>query len=338
MTTMSITAQRPAQLERPDRRRPLGRAHRAPARRLVGRGGRRRADRRADHADPRPHEHELPHPLRPLPHSRAGATSWASPRRSGWRSWPTRPCAPCSTSGPTARRPACSAGLSHWGTYIIGDTYAPANEGCAGRDRRRHRRRAGHRARSTPCSTSCWPTSCAPCCGPTPTTATRRPGPCARTIWSDPRAMVGGSDAGAHLDRMCGSNYPTAFLADCLRGRQLVPVERAVQMMTEPAGRSSSACASAAWSAEGYAADLFVFDPETVGSEPARLVHDLPGDTPRLYRRLARGGPGAGQRRRDRPRRRAHRRGPRARCCAPAATPPRSFRPPPEPRPTAAAV
>ena len=30
-------------------------------------------------------------------------------------------------------------------------------------------------------------------------------------------------------------------------------------------------------------ADLFVFDPETVASEPARLVHDLPGDTPRLY-------------------------------------------------------
>ena len=22
-------------------------------------------------------------------------------------------------------------GLSHWGTYVIGDTYAPANEGCA---------------------------------------------------------------------------------------------------------------------------------------------------------------------------------------------------------------
>jgi N-acyl-D-aspartate/D-glutamate deacylase len=34
---------------------------------------------------------------------------------------------------------------------------------------------------------------------------------------------------------------------------------------------------------EGYAADLFVFDPATVGSEPARLVYDLPGDTPRLY-------------------------------------------------------
>ena len=34
---------------------------------------------------------------------------------------------------------------------------------------------------------------------------------------------------------------------------------------------------------EGFAADLFVFDPATVDSEPARLVHDLPGETPRLY-------------------------------------------------------
>ena len=34
--------------------------------------------------------------------------------------------------------------------------------------------------------------------------------------------------------------------------------------------------------AEGYCADLFVFDPETVGSEPATLVHDLPGGSPRL--------------------------------------------------------
>ena len=35
--------------------------------------------------------------------------------------------------------------------------------------------------------------------------------------------------------------------------------------------------------AEGFAADLFVFDPATVASEPARLVHDLPGGTPRLF-------------------------------------------------------
>ncbi len=135
---------------------------------------------------------------------------------------------------------------------------------------------------STPCSTSCSPTSSVPCCGRTPMTATKRPGPCGRPSGAIRRAMVGGSDAGAHLDRMCGSNYPTAFLADCLRGRRLVPVEQAVHMMTgQPAALFG--LRERGLVREGYAADLLVFDPETVASEPARLVHDLPGDTPRLY-------------------------------------------------------
>ena len=34
--------------------------------------------------------------------------------------------------------------------------------------------------------------------------------------------------------------------------------------------------------AEGFHADLVVFDPETIGAGTATLVHDLPGDSPRL--------------------------------------------------------
>ena len=100
--------------------------------------------------------------------------------------------------------------------------------------------------------------------------------------WRDPHVMVGGSDAGAHLDRMCGANYPTSFLGDCIRGRKLVPVEEAVRMMTsQPAelfGLTDRGVIR-----EGAIADLMVFDPETVASEPARLVEDLPGDSPRLF-------------------------------------------------------
>ena len=100
-------------------------------------------------------------------------------------------------------------------------------------------------------------------------------------LWDHPDVLLGGSDAGAHLDRMLGSAYPTRFLADCLRGRRLVPVERAVQLMTsDPAGliglRERGVLAA------GNHADIVVLDPETVESGPARRVYDLPGGAMRL--------------------------------------------------------
>jgi N-acyl-D-aspartate/D-glutamate deacylase len=93
--------------------------------------------------------------------------------------------------------------------------------------------------------------------------------------------MLGGSDAGAHLDRMCGAPYTTRFLSDVLRGRQLVRLEDAVRMLTDQPARLFG-LRGRGRIAPGYAADITVFDPETVGSEPARLVSDLPGGTARL--------------------------------------------------------
>ncbi len=172
-------------------------------------------------------------------------------------------------------------GLSHWGSYVIGDTYAPVNDGCAFRSVADIAAERGTAPFDTlldivladELRTVLWPNTDD---GDESTWAMRA------AIWSDARAMVGGSDAGAHLDRMCGSNYPTAFLADCLRGRKLVPVEMAVHMMTgQPA--QLFGLRERGLVREGFAADLFVFDPAAVGSEPARLVYDLPGGTPRLY-------------------------------------------------------
>jgi N-acyl-D-aspartate/D-glutamate deacylase len=100
-------------------------------------------------------------------------------------------------------------------------------------------------------------------------------------LWDDPDVMLGGSDAGAHLDRMMGSSYPTRFLADCLRGRRLVPLERAVEMMTDVPARLYG-LRERGRIEPGYFADVFVFDPETVSSGPARRVWDLPGDSLRL--------------------------------------------------------
>jgi N-acyl-D-aspartate/D-glutamate deacylase len=102
-----------------------------------------------------------------------------------------------------------------------------------------------------------------------------------RQVWNDPRAMIGGSDAGAHLDRMCGAPYTTKFLADCLRGRQLVSLERAVQLITS-APAQLFGLRDRGVLREGALADVVVFDPETVDSEEATLVRDLPGDSARL--------------------------------------------------------
>jgi N-acyl-D-aspartate/D-glutamate deacylase len=102
-----------------------------------------------------------------------------------------------------------------------------------------------------------------------------------RQVWEDDRAMLGGSDAGAHLDRMCGAPYTTRFVGDMIRGRRLVPVEEAVRLITDVPARLFG-LRERGRVAAGYHADLVVFDPEAIGSEPATLVADLPGGTARL--------------------------------------------------------
>ncbi|MCO8306342.1 amidohydrolase family protein, partial [Streptomyces sp. RKCA744] len=102
-----------------------------------------------------------------------------------------------------------------------------------------------------------------------------------RRTWEHEDVLLGGSDAGAHLDRMCGAPYTTRFIGDCLRGRKLVGLERAVRMLTDDPARLLG-LRERGRIAEGYHADLVLFDPERIDAGQARLVHDLPGDSPRL--------------------------------------------------------
>ena len=104
---------------------------------------------------------------------------------------------------------------------------------------------------------------------------------CGAEPWADPDVLLGGSDAGAHLDRMLGSPYPTAFLADCLRGRRLVPMERAVQLMTQAPARHFG-LTDRGELREGWKADVVVIDPDRVGAGPAERADDLPGGSWRL--------------------------------------------------------
>jgi N-acyl-D-aspartate/D-glutamate deacylase len=100
-------------------------------------------------------------------------------------------------------------------------------------------------------------------------------------VWRDPRVMLGGSDAGAHLDLMCHANYPTVVLGEVVRDRGLLALEEAIEMMTDRPARFYG-LRGRGRVAEGFHADLVVFDPAAVGSEPVTLLHDLPGGGERL--------------------------------------------------------
>ena len=101
-------------------------------------------------------------------------------------------------------------------------------------------------------------------------------------IWGDSRVMLGGSDAGAHLDLMCHANYPTMVLGDSVRARHLLPLEEAVRLMTDAPARLLG-LRDRGHIAENAHADLVLFDPERVASGPAIARHDLPGGGERLY-------------------------------------------------------
>jgi N-acyl-D-aspartate/D-glutamate deacylase len=173
------------------------------------------------------------------------------------------------------------ARLAGWDTYVIGDTFSPENEGLTGR---RVADIAAERGTSPfdtlldiviadDLRTVLWPGA---------TDNDPESWELRRQAWQHPAVMLGGSDAGAHLDRMQGANYPTRFLADCLRGRRLTSLEDAVRMMTSvPAALFGLRDRGVV--REGARADLVLFDPETIDSEMLSMVEDLPGDNGRLY-------------------------------------------------------
>ena len=89
------------------------------------------------------------------------------------------------------------------------------------------------------------------------------------SVWKDPRVMLGGSDAGAHLDLMCHANYPTVVLGEVVRDRGLLSLEEAIEMMTDRPARHYG-LRDRGRVATGYWADLVVFDPDLIGSNADR--------------------------------------------------------------------
>lgn len=105
-----------------------------------------------------------------------------------------------------------------------------------------------------------------------------------RALLQEPRFMLGISDAGAHVDQVCDLRYPTVLLGDWVREQQALSLEHAIWKLTgHPAqvfglprrGRL----------APGYHADVVLFDPQTIGSDPPVFADDLPAGGRRLIAR-----------------------------------------------------
>jgi N-acyl-D-aspartate/D-glutamate deacylase len=101
-------------------------------------------------------------------------------------------------------------------------------------------------------------------------------------VWRDPRAVVGASDAGAHLDMLSTFNYSTAMLRGAVVERGLLPLEEAVHLLTDVQARLYG-IRERGRIAEGWHADLVVFDEQRIGPGPVHTRYDLPGGAGRLY-------------------------------------------------------
>jgi len=101
-------------------------------------------------------------------------------------------------------------------------------------------------------------------------------------LLTHPHSLVSLSDAGAHLTFFNDAGFGLHLLGHWVRERGAMPLAEAVRKLTsQPAqifglpGRGLLR--------EGFAADLLLFDPATVGRAASRRVFDLPGGAPRLH-------------------------------------------------------
>jgi N-acyl-D-amino-acid deacylase len=93
--------------------------------------------------------------------------------------------------------------------------------------------------------------------------------------------LLGLADSGAHVSQLCDACFATDLLGNWVRQRQVMTLEHAVHKLTaEPArvyGLDDRGSIDV-----GKAADLVVFDPDTVAPGPIRRLVDFPAHGERL--------------------------------------------------------
>ena len=101
-------------------------------------------------------------------------------------------------------------------------------------------------------------------------------------MWRSGKAVIGASDAGAHLDFSSNFHYPTYVLGHAVREHGVLDLEEAVHLMSAVPARLYG-LVDRGVVAEGAHADLLVLDEAVVASGPITTRFDLPGGAGRLY-------------------------------------------------------
>ena len=96
-----------------------------------------------------------------------------------------------------------------------------------------------------------------------------------------PRSVVTFSDSGAHVSQIMDSSLQTHLLSYWVREKQALTLEDAVRQITYNTA-TMWGLHDRGLLREGMAADVVVFDPDTIGPQMPEVVHDLPAGATRL--------------------------------------------------------
>ena len=107
-----------------------------------------------------------------------------------------------------------------------------------------------------------------------------------RKMLDHPRALSSLSDAGAHVGTVCDASFTTFMLTHWVRdrGRDALPLERAVEMLTQRNARYLG-LTDRGVIAPGMRADLNAIDPAQLSVGLPKLEHDLPAGGKRFVQR-----------------------------------------------------
>jgi N-acyl-D-amino-acid deacylase len=100
-------------------------------------------------------------------------------------------------------------------------------------------------------------------------------------LMKHPRSVVTFSDSGAHVSQIMDSSLQTHLLSHWVREKQAFTLEEAVKLITCDTA-TQFGFHDRGLLREGMAADIVVFDPDTVGARMPEVVTDLPAGAKRL--------------------------------------------------------